>query len=260
MPGNEDQFALVMVEDIGDQKKVERKFCNYQEKLRSVALDLSLAEEGERQRLATGFHDHVGQILSLAQIKLGVLRQAHTTNLTETIDEIRQLIGQTIRDIRSLNSELSPPILHELGFVAAVEWLGNLIQEKYGINSKVSVDLSPKPLTDEIQILLFHLVRELLEYIVKGSRPNNINIQISRDGSNIVVKIENDGFAADLDAESPLPSPYGLGLFGIRERLYHLGGSLEVESEQGLGTRISMAVPLEWHQKNWPHMEQTPPG
>ena len=139
-----------------------------------------------------------------------------------------------------------------------MEWLGNLIQEKYGIYSRVSADLSPKPLTDEIQVLLFHLVRELLEYIVKGSRPNNVNIQISRDGSNIVVKIENDGFAAGLDAEAPLPSPYGLGLFGIRERLCHLGGSLEVESEQGLGTRISMAVPLECQQKNWPHMEQTP--
>ena len=81
-----------------------------------------------------------------------------------------QLIEQTIDYTRSLTFELSPPILYDLGFEAAVEWLGELLQEQYGIRLKVAADRNPKPLSDEIRVLLFQLVRELLVNVVKRSQ------------------------------------------------------------------------------------------
>ncbi len=113
----QDQFAVVMVEDVTDQKQAEREVRAYQDRLRSVASELSLTEERERRRLATELHDHVGQILALAQIKLGALREsASSTNLAGAMDEIRRLIEQTVQFTRSLTFELSPPILYDLGF------------------------------------------------------------------------------------------------------------------------------------------------
>ncbi len=220
------------------------RFGDYQEKLRSVALELSLTEERERRRLATDLHDHVGQILALAQIKLGALRESASNGQVGPLDEIRQLIEQTIRYTRSVGFELSPPILYDLGFEAAVEWLAEQVQEQHGVHIKVAADRNPKPLNDEIRILLFQLLRELLTNMVKRAKPNNVAILISRNGSSLGVEIENDGLEVDLGTETLAPSPNGLGLFSIRERLRYLGGRLQVESDPGHGTKMSLWVPL----------------
>ncbi len=244
--GSEGQFAIGMLEDISDQKQAQAKVSDYQEKLRSVALELSLTEERERRRLATDLHDHVGQILALAQIKLGALRESASNGQIRALDEVRQLIEQTIRYTRSVGFELSPPILYDLGFEAAVEWLAEQIQEQHGVHIKVAADRSPKPVDDEIRILLFQFLRELLTGMVRLAKPNNITVLISRNGTHMGVDIENDGFMAEPGPESTLPSPGELGLFSIRERLKFLGGSLQVESGPGLGTRMSLRVPLKF--------------
>ncbi len=153
----------------------------------------------------------MGQILALAQIKLGALRESASSSQMGPLEEIRQLITQTIRYTRSLGFELSPPILYDLGFEAAVEWLGEQLEEKSGIHFKVESDRNHKPLNDEIRVLLFQLVRELLANMVKRAKPNNITIFISQNGSSMVVMIENDGVEVDLGAEAPLPSLNGLG-------------------------------------------------
>ena len=220
------------------------RFATTRRSSRSVAQELSLTEERERRRLATDLHDQVGQILALAQIKLGALRESAANGQIGPVDEVRQLIEQTIRYTRSVGFELSPPILYDLGFESAVEWLAEQIQEQHGVHIKVAADRSPKPLNDEIRILLFHSVRELLTSMVKRAKPNNVAVLISRNGSSMGVEIENDGLEVDLGAESLLPSPDGLGLFSIRERLQYLGGSLKVESEPGQGTKMSLWVPL----------------
>lgn len=244
--GSEGQFAISMLEDITHQKQAESKISDYQEKLRSVALELSLTEGRERRRLATDLHDHVGQILALAQIKLGAMRGSLSAALVAPMEEIGQLLEQTIRYTRSLTLELSPPILYDLGFEAALEWLAELMREQYGISVKVTADQIPRPLDDEIRVLLFQLVRELLVNVVKHAKPNNVAVLISRNGTNMRVKIENDGAKLDLAAESLWPSPDLLGLFSIQERLKYLGGRLEVKSEPNQYSLVTMVVPLKY--------------
>ena len=91
----EDHLAVCMIEDITEQKQAEKEIRTYQEQLRSVASELSLTEEQERRRLATDLHDHVGQILALAQIKLGAIRQsASSTHLVEPMDEVRRSLSK----------------------------------------------------------------------------------------------------------------------------------------------------------------------
>lgn len=244
--GNEGRFAIGMLEDITDLKQAETKIRDYQERLRSVALELSVTEERERRRLATDLQDHVGQILSLAQIKLEAVRGSASACLAAPVEEVLRLIEQTIAYTRSLTFELSPPILYDLGFEAAVEWLGELLQEQYGLRLKVAADRNPKPLDDEIRVLLFQLVRELLVNVVKRSKPHNVAVLINRNCKDMWIKIENDGAELDLAADSPSQSSDGLGLFSIRQRLQYLGGRLEVESAPHQGTLLTMVVPLKY--------------
>lgn len=242
----EGQFAVGMMEDISDQKQAEARMRDYQERLRAVALELSLTEERERRRLATDLHDQVGQILALAQLKVAALQASASAKLAAPLDDIRRLLLQTISYTRSKTFELSPPILYDLGFEAGVEWLGELLQEQYGLRLQVAADRTPKPLDDEIQVLLFQLVRELLVAVIRRAKPSQVAVLIHRDGQHLSVQIDNDGANWDLSAEPRQSTPDGLGLFSIRERLKYLGGHLEVQSAPEGGTRVTMTVPLKY--------------
>ncbi len=110
----------------------------------------------------------------------------------------------------------------------------------------MAADRNPKPLDDEIRVLLFQLVRELLVIVVKRSQPNNVAVLINRNCKDMWIKIENDGAELDLAAASSSPSPDELGLFSFRQRLQYLGGRLEVESAPHQGTLLTMVVPLKY--------------
>jgi PAS domain S-box-containing protein len=242
----EDHLAVCMIEDITARKQAEKEIRTYQEQLRSVASELSLTEEQERRRLATDLHDHVGQILALAQIKLGAIREsASSTHLVEPMDEVRRLIDQTIQYTRSLSFELSPPILYDLGFEAAMEWLAELIQEQQGVTVKVQSDRSPKSMSDEIRVILFQTMRELLVNVAKHANAKNINVFITREDAILQVKVEDDGLGMGISADAA-DGPFGFGFFSIRERLKYLGGHLDVVSEPGWGTRVTLQVPLKY--------------
>jgi PAS domain S-box-containing protein len=244
--GNQRQFAIGMVEDITERRQAEGEIRTYQEQLRSLASELSLTEERERRRLATDLHDHIGQILALAQIKLGALREsASSSNLAAPMDEVRRLIEQTIQYTRSLTFELSPPILYDLGFEAAVEWLAELVQNQHAMHIEVQLDKHPKPMGDEIRVLLFQAVRELLVNVVKHAKANQVLVSIAREGKDIRIQVADDGVGLGIPADAPLGGT-GFGLFSIRERLKYLGGHLKVESEPGKGTKVTLVVPLKY--------------
>jgi PAS domain S-box-containing protein len=234
---------LNIARDITERKRVEERLLSYQEQLRSLASELSLAEERERRRIAVELHDRVGQLMAMAKIKLGMLRESmpHTTAL----DEIRGLIDQAIQNARSLTFELSPPILHELGFEASVHWLSEQLEEKQGILAHVEDDLDPKPLDDDVRVVLFTAVRELLANVAKHARARRVDVSLQRDGDKIRINVKDDGAGFDTSQiDSHMNKITGFGLFSIRERLSHFGGCLEIDSRVGTGTRVSLTAPL----------------
>jgi PAS domain S-box-containing protein len=236
----------VFVHDVTHRKQAEERIRTYQERIRSLASQLSLAEERERQRIARDLHDRIGQTLAICKIKLGALRaSASSTGLAEPLDEIRELIEQIIRDTRSLTLEISSPILYELGLEPALEWLVEQIQEQYGLLSHFEDDRQPKPLDDGVSVLLFQAVRELLINVAKHAQAHNVKVSIRRDDSNIKITVEDDGNGFDTcDIVSHWSRSAGFGLFSLHERLDHLGGQLEVKSKPGHGTRVTLVAPL----------------
>lgn len=227
--------------DITERKRAEEKFKLYQEQLRALTSELSLAEESERRRIATQIHDHIGQTLAITKIKLGALKGDCGDRHAATIDEIRGLIEKTIKYTKSLTFELSPPILYELGFEAAVEWLSEQMQQQHYILFSLETDAAPKPLTREMSILLFQVVRELYMNIVKHSQAHQVITHLRREGNSLRIAVEDDGIGFDSAAVDDRPS---FGFFSIRERLKYLGGSLEIQATPGRGTVIAVVSPL----------------
>ncbi|MEW6003438.1 MAG: HAMP domain-containing protein [Nitrospirota bacterium] len=214
--------------------------------LRSMASELSLIEERERRQIATYLHDHIGQTLAISKIKLGALRESlSSTDIAGSLDEIEELINQVIQQMRSLTFELSPPVLYELGFEPAVEWLTEQTREKHGILVDFKDDKQPKPMDDKVRIFLFQAIRELLMNIVKHSKANRAVVSICRDGNHLRIAVEDNGIGIDISMiDSPLCKKNKFGLFSIRERLKHFGGHIKIKSEIGHGTRIFLEAPL----------------
>jgi PAS domain S-box-containing protein len=249
----ESRFAIAMVEDITERKEAEERIRAYQEQLRSLASELSLLEERERRSLATDLHDQIGQILALAQIKMGELRKAAASSpLVGPLDEVRHLIEQTIKTTRSLTFELSPPILYDLGFEAAVEWFGEHLQDQRHLQVEVMKDNQPRPIDSETRVLLFKAVRELMINAAKHAQAQHLQVAITREGKDLLIKVMDDGVGFDVaQIEAPSVKTRGFGLFSIRERLQHIGGRLQVDSEPGRGTKITLTVPL-WQEEKTP--------
>ncbi len=246
-------LALVLYflnQEIGERLGAEEKLEKYQERLRSLASQLTLAEERERRRIAVHLHDNIGQKLALSNIKLGQLTElaaACDNEALETgIGDVRQLLKQTIQDAKSLTFKISSPILYELGLEAAVEWLVEELQSQQGIPAYFEDDHQPKPLAEDVRVLLFQAVNELLVNVVKHSRARHVQVSLWREGEQVKVGVYDDGLgfnAAESGARTGKRNG-GFGLFSIRERLKPFAGTLEVESTPGSGTQVIMTVPV----------------
>jgi len=234
------------LEDITERKKAEEKILIYQERLRSLASELSLAEERLRRRIATDVHDHVGQNLAISKIKIESLREsAASPELAETLNEVSNLIGQTIESARSLTFELSPPVLYELGLEPAMEWLVRRTREQHRLLTKFKDDGQSKPLDSNVRVLLFQAVRELLVNVVKHAQARSVTVSTRRVGGQIRVSVEDDGIGFDISqARSRQYRTDGFGLFSIRERLSIIGGHLDIESKPSRGTQITLIAPI----------------
>lgn len=237
--------AIVVNQDITERKRAEGKILEYQEQLRSLASELLLTEERERREIATTLHDYIGQTLAITQIKLGELRAADPHQVTRQVDEIRGLIDQTIRYSRSLTFELSPPILYELGLEAAICSLCEKFREQHGIPVECVYDQEHKPMNDDIRVLLFQAVRELLVNVGKHARARSVRVTSSKEDDAIRITVADDGIGLNAAENGVrLRKGHGFGLFSIRERLRYFGGSIEIESAAGHGTRVTLTAPL----------------
>jgi signal transduction histidine kinase len=249
-------FSILLVvlyllnKEVLQRKQAEGQLAAYQADLRSLASQLTLAEEQERRRLAVHLHDQIGQNLALSNIKLQELRSSLKKNgaagLIGEVDNLSRLLTQTIEETQSLTSRISPPILYDLGLEAALEWLTDRFSQQHGLLAYFESDRQPKPVDENLKVLLFQAVQELLVNVVKHAQAHSLKVSMWRQDDNLNIGVEDDGVGFN-----PAVPPYrngkggGFGLFSIRERLRPLGGKLDIKSEPNGGTEFVLSVPLE---------------
>jgi PAS domain S-box-containing protein len=232
--------------DVTEQKRAEEKLMAHRERLSSLASELSLAEERIRRHTATELHDSIGQNMAFAKMKLGVLRNSGVDpSVSRTLDEILELLDETIGSTRVLISELSSPILYELGLSPALEWLVEQMQQRYGIDLAFEDDRRPKPLADHAKVLLFQAVRELIVNVTKHAGGKKAKVSASRNRERLHITVEDDGVGFNPSSiELRGYKTGGFGLFSIRTRLESIGGQIMIDSERGKGTRVTLVAPL----------------
>lgn len=245
------QGIICVAHDITKLKLAEEKLMTYQTQLKRLANTLSLTEDRERRRIAEYLHDNIGHALVLMKMKFGVMRRSKSSiGHNGLLSEIRNLLDKTIQDTRSLTYELSPLILYQLDFESAIEWLTEQFQERYKIVIEFVGDGLFKSMNDDIRVLLFSSIRELLFNVVKHAKTSKAKVSVKKYLNNVQIKVEDNGVGFDLSKYYCLTNTIrGFGLFNIRERLENICGQFEIKSEPGYGTQVTLVAPLKYEDE-----------
>jgi PAS domain S-box-containing protein len=234
--------------EIERRSQVEQELTRRASQLRALAGELTTTEQRERKRLAKVLHDGMQQYLVAAKLQMeGVIEACAGRSVQQCASQVENLLQESIQVSRSLAAELSPPILHDAGIVAALEWLSRWKHQKHGLKVKLVSEIEDPKVQEDIKVLVFESVRELLLNVLKHSGVKEAKIRLCRTQDNrlqVTVSDSGSGFDPARITSCSIPEGGGFGIFSIRERIQLIGGEFEAYSTQGTGAHFTLTVPM----------------
>jgi two-component system, chemotaxis family, CheB/CheR fusion protein len=241
------ESIATIAKDIAKIKDLQQEMERRANQLARLTNELTLAEQRERRRLARILHDHLQQLLAGAKLKLEMLRDEHVETGKSELQSALQMIMESLKASRSLSAELSPPVLYQHGLDKALDWLARWMHETHGLRVDLNLDPAAAPAKEELKILLFESVRELLFNVVKHAQTRSARVDmLCHDNlTRIVIVDTGEGFDPEGLWRGESDEETGFGLINIRERLQLIGGAFEIQSRPGKGTTVILTAPVE---------------
>lgn len=215
-----------------------------------LARRLTMAEQEERRRISQILHDDLQQLVYAVKMKVDMLHEdlhmVEHLKLAQDSDEIGAWIDQIVIMTRQLTVDLSPPILENEGLANAIEWLQNQMKELHGIEVAITTEHDWYIKDEDLRVLLFQIVRELLFNVKKHAGVTQAKVILAEEAGYLVIHVidEGKGFGVE-EIEAQEEHAVGFGLFSVRERLRLLGGHLKVLSGPNTGTHVEVHTPVQ---------------
>lgn len=233
----------VLVHDVTERNRYERSLRESEEQLRTLAGRLQQVREEERAFLARELHDDFGQSLTAIKMNVswlaahpGATAQAIEARILATID----LADLTICAARRLASDLRPGVL-DLGLQAAIEWQVAEFKYQSEIRCELEFPAGKIPLNAGQEVTLFRIFQETLTNVARHSGASLVTTKLSVEGGYVTLMVQDNGCGI---TSTEMAKRSSLGLLGMRERVLSLGGSIEIEGTNGVGTLVRVNVPV----------------
>lgn len=239
-------LMLCISRDISERKEQEVKFQKYQRQLQGMSYRMTYLEEKAKRSLARQLHDNIGQDLLLSKLRLEMARKGLSDSETcSHLDEACRNLENAISHVRNITFELSPPVLYELGFSPAVEWLVEKLERQSDIKISCQFKNIPSEMSDDIKSFLFRAVRELLTNVIKHADATVADVSASVIKGDLRVSVTDNGKGMlGLSDHESSDKNSSFGLFSIREQARTLGGFLSIGRNRNGGSRVSISLPL----------------
>lgn len=215
-------------------------------KLRGLTRRLEAAKEEERKHIAREMHDEMGTALTTTKLNLQLLGGAGPDEAARRVADAIGLIDRMIGHVREISLDLRPPLLDELGLAAALRGYLEALARRSGIAIELRADSVPAGLPEDVAIAAFRVAQEAVTNVLRHGGASRVLVELDYDRARLELTVRDDGSGFDVaSAFERAGSGRHLGLLGMRERVEAMGGTLEVESEPGRGTRVHALLPID---------------
>lgn len=245
--------VVVAFQDISQRKRAERSLLESREQLRELSAHLQTVREEERTRIARELHDELGQMLTGVKLDakwLGNRLSGAQPEVTGKIGAMTQLIDGTLDAMRRVAADLRPTMLDDLGLVAAVEWLAEDFGERTGISTRLEIDVGEGlhdelgeecELDAEVSTAAFRIVQECLTNAARHAHAEQVLVLLECHNGKLVLMVSDNGKGISRAGKGKSRS---LGIVGMRERVYGVGGKFYLFSIPGEGTTVLSIIPI----------------
>jgi PAS domain S-box-containing protein len=217
------------------------------EQLRDLSSRLLQAQDEERRHIARELHDSAGQILAALGMSLTMVSRYSSREGPELIkytEQSQELVGQLSQEIRTMSYLLHPPLLEEMGLAEALRWYIQGLAERSGMQIILEIPEDFERSSHELELVLFRVVQECLTNIHRHSGSKSAVVRFAREEGEIFLEVQDSGKGIPAEKLSEIQSHgSGVGIRGMRERVRHFGGHMQIESNPG-ATKVSFRFPL----------------
>jgi len=237
------RYNAALTREIAEHKVIEEDLRRAEERLRAFAAHIESVREDERTRLAREVHDELGQALTGLKMDLSWLEKRLPKEPEAAAGRMRsmfQLVDATIQSVRRISSALRPQVLDDVGLLGTLKWQAKEFQVRTGIRCKVDLPAEDLALDQARSTAAFRILQEALSNAARHAGATRVDISLRVNTDHFILKIVDNGRGV---SEADLRNPKSLGLRGIRERAFLLGGNVDIEGKGGKGTTVSLSIP-----------------
>ena len=233
-------FRILRLERLSEQRFEE--VLRARTELRSLSARLVEAQETERRAISRELHDEVGQAVSALSLAIGnvAARVSPETvgDSKEQLQNIRRIAEKTVAVVRDISLLLRPSMLDDLGLIPALEWQAREVSRNEDVHVSVRADSVNEELPEEQKTCIYRVVQEALRNVTRHAHAKTVEIRLAQTDGLLHLTIHDDGQGFRPERQK------GVGLLGIEERVRGLNGSVEVDSEPGRGTTLTVRLPV----------------
>jgi signal transduction histidine kinase len=240
-------FGFFIDRYIAKVKQSEERLQKSEYRLRTLAAELINIQDSERSRISKELHDELGQSMMLLQFQLrSIYQKIVDKSLRQELDSVLEHVNEGVESVRRLTKDLSPASLENLGLSTAVEYMIEEFCKSLNVESSVTVEDVDHLLSSQVQLNIYRIFQEALTNIGKHAQAKRITSVMRQENGHIYLEITDDGKGFDVKnvlANLHKARKFGLGTINERARL--MGGTLNLQSQRGSGTKMSITLPID---------------
>jgi len=245
-------FIVIIIAYANSRKKkfIEEKQI-MQSEFKNELLQTQLEiQEQTLKNISQEIHDNIGQALSLAKLNLNTMPPTNDEALQQKIVNSKELVSKAITDLRDLSRSLDTDYVQEMGLQRAIEYELEMIRKTGTVETNMVVEGAMFRLQKQNELILFRIVQETLNNILKHASARSINVNIDYSATAFTLIIKDDGKGVNLQPLDDEKSNFGLGIRNMHSRAKLIGADFNLSSSIGEGTEVKIILPNEKSNEN----------
>lgn len=197
-------------------------------------------QENTFKHISREIHDNITLSLTLIKLQLNSIAEGNSKNWTQSIMSSIELLAKAINDLSNLSKTLNSDLIKSQGLTKALSYELERIRSIGLFSISFQIKGNPFPLAPESELILFRVVQEAFNNIIKHSNAQYVKVTVKYRHDAMILRIIDDGWGF----EYPIVGRnHGAGLNNIIDRIKSINGEVEIASEPGKGTRIQITMP-----------------